>query len=181
MKNTILDVRERDEFAAEHVEHSINVPLSQFGLIAPGVLNQLENQVVVVMCRSGARAKLASEQIKQLGFADKVKAQIFEGGILEWKKQGKPTVLKKRGHLPILRQVQLVAGSTVLMTAILGAFVSPMFLVITAAFGAGLTFAGATGFCGMANVLALMPWNKASESTKEELCAVSPGNSECCK
>jgi hypothetical protein len=28
--------------------------------------------------------------------------------------------------------------------------------------GAGLTFAGVTGFCGMARLLAVMPWNKVS-------------------
>jgi hypothetical protein len=26
--------------------------------------------------------------------------------------------------------------------------------------GAGLTFAGISGFCGMAHLLALMPWNR---------------------
>jgi hypothetical protein len=26
--------------------------------------------------------------------------------------------------------------------------------------GAGLVFAGVTGFCGMARLLALMPWNR---------------------
>jgi hypothetical protein len=28
--------------------------------------------------------------------------------------------------------------------------------------GAGLTFAGISGFCGMARLLAVMPWNKVS-------------------
>jgi hypothetical protein len=28
--------------------------------------------------------------------------------------------------------------------------------------GAGLTFAGVSGFCGMARLLAVMPWNRVS-------------------
>jgi hypothetical protein len=29
--------------------------------------------------------------------------------------------------------------------------------------GAGLVFAGVSGFCGMARLLAVMPWNKVSQ------------------
>ena len=161
MGEVILDVRERDEFKAEHVEHSINVPLSQFGLVAPGVLNQLKERDVVVMCRSGNRARLATLQVEQLGYADKVRARVFEGGIVEWRKQGKPIVENTVTPLPIMRQVQLVAGVLVLTFTLLGAFANPGFLAVSAFVGAGLTFAGVTGFCGMARLLALMPWNRA--------------------
>ncbi|MBK9292838.1 MAG: rhodanese-like domain-containing protein [Oligoflexia bacterium] len=179
MGEVILDVRERDEFEAEHIEHSINVPLSHFLPVAPGVLNQLKERNLVIMCRSGNRAKLATEQIRHLGYADKVNAKVFDGGLLEWKKQGHKTIAKKANHLPILRQVQLVAGSMVLITAILGAFVNPWFLVVTGFFGAGLSFAGLSGFCGLANLLAMMPWNKLVPSTPEELCQVSPKSGTC--
>lgn len=179
MGEVILDVRERDEFEAEHIEHSINVPLSHFLPVAPGVLNQLKEKNVVIMCRSGNRAKLANDQIKNLGYSDKINAMVFEGGIVEWKRRGNKTLAKNAKHLPIMRQVQLVAGTTVLLTTILGAFVNPWFLLISAAFGAGLTVAGSTGFCGMANFLALMPWNKSIPTKTEELCQASPGNSEC--
>ncbi len=42
----------------------------------------------------------------------------------------------------------------------LGVFVHPGFLALPAAVGAGLAFAGATGLCGMAAVLARLPYNK---------------------
>lgn len=179
MNTVILDVRERDEFEAEHVENSILVPLSQFSALAPGVLNQLREKEILLMCRSGNRARLAANQISQLGFSDKVNATVFEGGILEWKKQGKPTLARKKNHLPILRQVQLIAGSMILTATLLGAFVNPAFLWISGFFGAGLTFAGATGFCGLANLLAIMPWNKTVPTTSEELCQASPRSSGC--
>lgn len=179
MSEVILDVRERDEFEAEHVERSINVPLSHFAAVAPGVLNELDEREVAILCRSGNRAKLALAQIRQLGYADKVSARVYEGGILEWKRQGKPTVEKRRNHLPILRQVQLAAGLLVLAGTALAALVHPGFLALTGFIGAGLTVAGATGFCGMAVLLAKMPWNTSVPSTKEELCQVSPGSGDC--
>ncbi len=179
MSEVILDVRERDEYEAEHVEHSINVPLSHFASVAPGVLNQLTERNVAILCRSGNRARLAFDQLRQLGYSDKVAAQVYEGGILEWKRLGKPTIQRQRNHLPIMRQVQLVAGSTVLATTLLGAFVNPWFLAVAAFFGAGLTVAGSTGFCGMATLLAEMPWNRTVASTQEELCQVSPSSGGC--
>ncbi len=179
MSETIIDVRERDEFEAEHVEHSINVPLSHFASVAPGVLNQLRDRDVLILCRGGNRARLAAEQIAQLGYADKVKAKVYEGGILEWKRLGKPTIASRKHHLPIMRQVQLVAGSAVLTATLLGVYVNPWFLAVSAFFGAGLTFAGATGFCGMAVLLSKMPWNRAVPTLKEELCQVSPGSGAC--
>jgi hypothetical protein len=46
----------------------------------------------------------------------------------------------------------------------LAAFVSPWFLILPAFLGAGLTFAGLTGTCGMASALGMMPWNRRAES-----------------
>lgn len=179
MGEVIIDVRERDEFDAEHIEHSIHVPLSHFATLAPGVLHQLNERKVSIMCRSGNRARLAVEQIRQMGFADKVDAYVYEGGILEWKQQGRPTIQKRANHLPIMRQVQLVAGSVVLATTLLGAFFNPWFLAISGFVGAGLTVAGATGFCGMAILLAKMPWNRGHASAQEELCQASPSSGGC--
>jgi rhodanese-related sulfurtransferase len=167
MNEVILDVRERDEFEAERIEHSINLPLSHFDSIAPGVLAQVEGKGVVILCRSGARARLALERLQVLGYTKKIPFRIYEGGILEWKREGGATLRKKRAHLPIMRQVQLIAGSCVFISTMLGALVHPGFLAISGFFGAGLAFAGATGFCGLAIVLSKMPWNRNGES---EVC-----------
>lgn len=179
MDAVILDVRERDEFEAEHIEHSMNAPLSHFASVAPGILNQLKKQNILIMCRSGARSKLAAEQLKQMGYSDKISAQVFEGGILEWKRLGKTTLTRVRNHLPIIRQVQLTVGLLILSSVALGVFINPWFLAATAFFGAGLTFAGATGFCGMAMVLSKMPWNRTYSGTKEEFCQTSPSSAAC--
>jgi hypothetical protein len=39
--------------------------------------------------------------------------------------------------------------------------IRPGFWGLSAFVGAGLFMAGATGFCGMARLLAVMPWNRA--------------------
>src|SRR5674476_503334 len=82
MEEVILDVREQDEFAAQHIPGSVWVPLSQFGHTAPGLLQSLPGKKVLIMCRSGKRAKLALEQIEQLGFGGQLTAEVYEGGIL---------------------------------------------------------------------------------------------------
>jgi rhodanese-related sulfurtransferase len=59
-----------------------------------------------------------------------------------------------------MRQVQIAAGSLVLLGLILGTWVAPGWIAISGFVGAGLVFAGVSGFCGMARLLAVMPWNR---------------------
>ena len=67
-----------------------------------------------------------------------------------------------RAPLDLMRQVQIAAGSLALAGAVLAATVSPWFILLSGFVGAGLVFAGLTGFCGMARLLKRMPWNRAS-------------------
>ena len=164
MEQIILDVREQDEFAAEHAPGSIWVPLSQFGHCAPGVLQSLAGRRIIIMCRSGNRAQLALEQIGQLGFGGQLSAEVYPGGILEWIRQGKAIETGKAAHLPIMRQVQIAAGLAVLISVLLGFYVDSRFAWVAAFFGGGLTFAGITGFCGLARLLAVMPWNRTNSA-----------------
>ena len=166
MEQVILDVREQDEFAAERVPGSIWVPLSNFTHTAPGVLQSLVGKNLLIMCRSGNRAKLALAQISQLGFGGQVKAEVFEGGIIEWARQGKPVATGNSRRLPLMRQVQLAAGLIVFSSVVLGFTVDPRIFWAAGFVGAGLTFAGITGFCGLARLLAVMPWNKGSPTVE---------------
>jgi hypothetical protein len=43
---------------------------------------------------------------------------------------------------------------------ILAYTVNPAFMLLSGFVGAGLFFAGASGFCGMANLLMFLPYNK---------------------
>ncbi len=179
MKQVIVDVREKDEFEAEHVKESVHVPLSSFASQAPGILEQIKDQEIVLMCRSGKRAQLARDQIAAMGFD--LQCQVYKGGILAWKKQGGPTVATRKNHFPILRQVQIVAGFLVLMAVIAAFSVDIRFAALAGFVGAGLLFAGITGQCLMAELLAKMPWNKRNPTKQKELCEVSPSSTSCNK
>ncbi len=164
MQPVILDVREKDEFEAEHVPGSLWVPLSQFAQQAPGVLQNLVGKQVLILCRSGNRARLARQQIAQLGFADQIRCEVYAGGILEWAKQGKPVVTRQKSHLPVMRQVLLIAGLLVLVSVLLSFLLDQRIAWLAALIGAGLAFAGLTGFCLLAELLAKMPWNQTPNS-----------------
>ena len=62
------------------------------------------------------------------------------------------------------RQVRIAAGSLVVLGSLLGFFVSPFFLGISAFVGAGLVFSGVTNTCGMGMLLSKMPWNQRTET-----------------
>jgi rhodanese-related sulfurtransferase len=86
------------------------------------------------------------------------------GGIDGWAAAGLPVEVDRGKPIEIMRQVQIAAGVLVLTGVILGLLVAPGFFGLSAFVGAGLTFAGLTGWCGMAKLLAVMPWNRAAAS-----------------
>lgn len=178
MNKVILDVRENDEFESEHIQGSIHMPLSRLAWLAPGILSQLENRSLVLMCRSGMRAQTALNQLDQLGYP-KSAIEVYAGGILEWKRQGNPTVVQRHRHFPLMRQVQLIAGSAILVFILLGVFIRPELFWGAAAVGMGLTLAGLTGYCGLAQVLSVMPWNQTRFSGKKSATQAKSDKTEC--
>lgn len=75
-------------------------------------------------------------------------------------KAGLPVVVDASHPLELQRQVQIAAGSLIVLGAVLGTTVSPWFHALSGLVGAGLLFAGVSGFCGLARVLMRMPWNR---------------------
>ena len=84
----------------------------------------------------------------------------LEGGIIAWSQAG--FTIKKSGStiLPLDRQTQIAAGFIAFSGTVLGEFINPAFYILPGFIGAGLMFAGLTGWCGMARLLAKMPWNR---------------------
>ena len=83
-----------------------------------------------------------------------------EGGTQGWIDAGLPVHHGSLSVLPIMRQVQIVVGSLSLVGAILALTVNRWFAVVPLHLGCGLLFAGISGTCGMALLLARMPWNQ---------------------
>jgi rhodanese-related sulfurtransferase len=151
----VVDVREPDEFAREHIEGALLIPLSR---LHPAQIPADDGRVVVLHCRSGSRSTRAANLLLGSGRGT---VRHLKGGLAAWRAAGLPVVEDRRVPISIMRQVQIAAGSLVVLGTVLGAWVSPWFLVLSGFVGAGLVFAGATGTCGMAALLGLMPWNRA--------------------
>lgn len=150
----LVDIREPDEFARSHVKGAISQPLSRW---EAAHLEMRPEADVIFTCRSGMRTAGACDRL-----AARVAGQayVLAGGLDGWIKAGLPVETDRRVPIDLMRQVQIAAGSLVLMGTLLGLFVHPGFFAIPAFVGAGLNFAGITGFCGMARLLAYAPWNR---------------------
>ena len=153
----LVDVREPAEHAAEHIPEATLLPLSR---LARSALPSCEGKKLVIHCRKGGRGGTACDKL--LREDPSLDIYNLAGGIEAWAGAGLPVKRSGRFMLPLDRQVLLVAGLCVLVGTVLGYMVDPRFLLLAGFFGAGLTFAGLTGFCGLALLLARMPWNKGS-------------------
>ncbi|MUG93648.1 DUF2892 domain-containing protein [Scytonema sp. UIC 10036] len=153
---TLIDVREPAEYAGEHIPGATLVSLSKFD---PHKVPQDEDTQVVLYCRSGNRSTIAAQKLFDAGFA---KVTHLDGGIGAWKEAGYSTKINKSAPVSLIRQVQIVAGSLVLIGTLLGVFVSSWFLLLSSFVGAGLIFAGITDTCALRMLLAKLPYNQRS-------------------
>jgi len=151
----LVDIREVDEHARERIPGARHHALSRIDADTP---LRDGDDVVIFHCRSGARTKGNAPRIAAT--APACETYILEGGIDAWKKAGLPVAIDRSQPIDVMRQVQIAAGSLVLTGVVLGAAVHPGFYALAGFVGAGLVFAGATGFCGMARMLGAMPWNR---------------------
>jgi len=151
----LIDVREPAEYADERIPEAINMPLSSFD--PTQVPASTPEKPVVMQCRMGSRSIRASCQLLEQGWPEVLN---LKGGIEAWKVAKLPVTRTQNAPISLMRQVQIAAGSLVLTGTMLGAFVSPWWLLLSGFVGAGLVFAGVTNTCGMALLLARMPWNQ---------------------
>jgi rhodanese-related sulfurtransferase len=151
---TVIDVREPVEYASGHIDGSLNIPLARLSQA------DLPTGPLVLVCQSGNRSGRAMQMLKAQGHPHPV--SDLEGGMPVWEQAGLGLRRLKRAPLPLMRQVQIAAGSLVLLGLILSSTVAPAWILLSWFVGAGLVFAGISGFCGMARLLAAMPWNRIS-------------------
>jgi rhodanese-related sulfurtransferase len=151
---TVIDVREPMEYVGGHIAGSLNIPLSRI------TEADLPQGPLVLVCQSGNRSAKALALLQQLGRQHPL--TDLPGGVPAWQQAGFPVRKLKGAPLPLMRQVQIAAGTLVLLGVILSQAVAPGWIWLSGFVGAGLTFAGISGFCGMARLLAVMPWNRVS-------------------
>jgi rhodanese-related sulfurtransferase len=162
-KVTLIDVRTPAEFGEVHVEFARNIPLDRLDL--PAVAAVAGDGPVYFVCKSGSRSQKACEKLLAAGHKNVISV---EGGTAACEAAGVP-VIRGRKVMSLERQVRIAAGALVAIGAALAAF-GPDAPVNWQAIGAGLAgfvgcglvFAGITDTCGMAMLIARMPWNQVS-------------------
>jgi len=165
-KVTLIDVRTPAEFGEVHVDFAHNIPLDRLDL--PAVKAVAGEGPVYFVCKSGTRSQKACEKLLAAGLRDAISV---EGGTAACETAGVP-VVRGRKVMSLDRQVRIASGSLVAIGAALAAF-GPEAPVNWQAIGAGLAgfvgcglvFAGITDTCGMAMLIAKMPWNQACGAT----------------
>nr|WP_231604501.1 rhodanese-like domain-containing protein [Crateriforma conspicua] len=157
----LIDVRMPTEYREVHAEGAVNVPLDSLdpNAVADSVGAGADKSVYVI-CKSGNRSSKAAQKFVDAGIENVINV---DGGTTAWVDAGLPVVRGKKS-VSLERQVRILAGFLALLGAVLGFFVHPYFVGLSAFIGAGLMFAGITDTCGMGMMLSKMPWNQCGDS-----------------
>jgi rhodanese-related sulfurtransferase len=158
----VIDVRTPGEFESIHLPASRNRPLDELDQHVDEIRSIRDaGYEVVLTCRSGARSHQAQEALAAAGIPD---LPILEGGVLAWQAVD-GEVVRDVIRWDLERQVRLVAGGLV-ATSIAVSTIYPPARFLAGAVGAGLVTAAATNTCAMGSVLAKLPYNRASSTTR---------------
>lgn len=149
----LVDVRSSSEFASGHIPGAVNIPLDQ---IEARVDDLSRDFSIILICQSGTRARMAAALLEPC----RPKIAVLEGGTKAWIGSGLPAVVSVRTRWSLERQVRLGAGLLVLTATVLALTVNPLWLLLSAFVGLGLSFAGLTDICAMGMILEKMPWNR---------------------
>ena len=153
----LVDVREVVENKACRIKSAKLIPL---GEVAIDKLPKMSNQKLVIHCKSGKRGVVACEKL----VSSNLEIYNLEGGIEAWKDCGFEVLTADQFFIPLERQVQIVAGSIIFFGTALGLLASGLFFIVPLFAGAGLVFAGCTGYCGLGMVLAKLPFNQKNKN-----------------
>ena len=63
----VIDVRSRNEYAADHLPRAINIPFDELETVLPGMVKDT-NQVLLLHCQSGLRSGLAVIKLHGMGY-----------------------------------------------------------------------------------------------------------------
>ena len=166
----VVDVRLPVEYRSVHLEPSVLLPLDEI-VQRRGELPR--DRELVLVCRTGTRARLAAAQLPGLF------TRVLEGGIAAWQEAGHP-VVEGKAHMSLERQVRVAAGALACTGGVLAVAVSPWFGLLPAFVGAGLVYSGITDRCGMAMVLAKLPYNRrGADEAGGGTCAAPVGAATC--
>ncbi len=165
----LLDVRTPAEHASVHVPGVRLLPLDELDAAAFCRERAGDDTPVYVLCQHGNRARRAIDKLARAGVRGCV---LVEGGTQAWLDAGLPVTRGGGRVLPLMQQVQIVVGFGSAAGSLLALTVDRWFAVVPLVMGGGLLFAGLTGFCGLACLLARMPWNRATATLANSRCTI---------
>lgn len=117
----LLDVRTPVEFGSAHIEGAYNIPLDRLQAYAAEL--RAVSAPVVLVCRTGARARSAEGVLRRAGMGN---VHLLEGGMLAW----------RASALPVQRDAvtapRLLRWGIAAMAVLAGMFVSGEFPLLTA-------------------------------------------------
>ncbi len=157
----LIDVRSAAEFAIGHIPGAVNVPMEQ----VETRMGDIGDGPVVLICEAGARAMAVAGWLE-----GRQTVSVLTGGTAAWRKAGLPLIGCAPCRWTLERQVRLGAGLIVLVACLLSVIFNFKWVYLAMFIGAGLTFAGATNICGMATLLARMPWNRQARRRAVDAC-----------
>lgn len=156
----LIDVRSPTEYQKIHAQPASLQPLDSLN---PKAIIEKHGEhstiPIYLICKTGARAGMAWKKFQQEGYEN---VFVVEGGTEGWQKNGL-SVVEGKPTMSLERQVRIAAGSLILLGCILSLIVNTTFIALSIFVGAGLVFAGLTDTCGMAMLLAKMPWNQTKQ------------------
>lgn len=88
----ILDVRETHEYAKNHIERSMNIPVGKLDERIKE-LEKYKSHPLVVTCQTGTRSPLACQKLQKMGFEQ---VYLLKGGIQAWEDLSLPVKSKKK-------------------------------------------------------------------------------------
>lgn len=83
----MIDVREPHEWEMQTLDGVRKISLGTLGAYLPELVQELRDQEVVMICRSGGRSGQATAFLRSQGFAN---VRNLVGGMLGWKKDIDP-------------------------------------------------------------------------------------------
>lgn len=157
---TLLDVRSPAEYRAGHVSGALSLPLDELDTAALvqriGIRDIGSELPLYLTCQSGVRAQQAAEKLYDAGHRN---LMLLQGGTEAWRREGLP--MRGTGSvLSLEQQVQITIGALLILKVAFGFTVHELFFVLGALIGAGLITAGLTRWCGLARLIARLPWNR---------------------
>lgn len=166
----LVDVREPGEHEASRIPGAFHLPLAK---VSKSALPNSSRKKLVLHCKAGRRGGMACEKL--LAEDPTLELYNLEGGLDAWVQAAHDVDSSGRFFLPLDRQVQLAIGIGVLTGSVLGYFVNPAWFLLSGFFGFGLINAGLTGWCGLAILMAKMPWNQRAGAPAQNFCMTKPG------